>query len=98
MALKKRKLPKPSEIKSAPTSFSPEELNELKELRNSINELSLQFGQLSINKIKIEETELKLKDELSLLEKKETKIAKNLSDKYGDGSINLESGTFIPLK
>ena len=98
MALKERKIPTPSEIKSMPQSFSSEELNDLKDLRSKINELALQFGQLSINKINLEKTENTLKSQLSSLEEQESKIAKKLSNKYGDGSINLESGTFTPSK
>ena len=96
MALKERKLPSPSEIKTTPQSFSQDEISQLKNLRNKINELSLQFGQLTINKIKLEETENKLKKQLNSLEEEESQIAKKLSDKYGDGSIDLNSVTFTP--
>ena len=96
MVLKERKLPSPSEIKTTPQSFSQDEISQLKNLRNKINELSLQFGQLTINKIKLEETENKLKKQLNSLEEEESQIAKKLSDKYGDGSIDLNSGTFTP--
>ena len=97
MAIQKQKIPSPSEIKSSPQSFTPEELNQLKELRSEIGQLTAQMGQLYINKIKLEEAELKLKKELVIIEKKETDIAKTLSDKYGKGSIDLVSGTFTPV-
>ena len=97
MAIQKQKVPSPSEIKSTPQSFTPEELNQLKELRSEIGKLTAQMGQLYINKIKLEEAELKLKKELVTIEKKETNIAKTLSDKYGKGSIDLVSGTFTPV-
>ena len=96
MAIQKQKIPSPSEIKSSPQSFTPEELNQLKELRSEIGQLTAQMGQLYINKIKLEEAELKLKKELVIIEKKETDIDKTLSDKYGKGSIDLVSGTFTP--
>tara|TARA_B100000287_G_scaffold408300_1_gene434500 strand:- start:506 stop:802 length:297 start_codon:yes stop_codon:yes gene_type:complete len=98
MALKERKLPKPSEIKSMPQSFSQEEIDKLKTLRTEINNLAFQFGDLYIQKVKIEELEKELKEKLKSLEEEESKIAKSLSDKYGDGSIDLESGTFTPSK
>ena len=97
MAIQKQKVPSPSEIKSTPQSFTPEELNQLKELRSEIGKLTAQMGQFYINKIKLEEAELKLKKELVTIEKKETNIAKTLSDKYGKGSIDLVSGTFTPV-
>ena len=83
----KQKVPSPQKIKNTPQSFTEQELNELKNLRDKIDEMSFQFGQLSIQKIKLEEQE-----------KEETTIAKKLTDKYGKGSIDLETGTFIPLE
>ena len=37
-----------------------------------------------------------LKEQLNQAEKKEVSLAKNLTSKYGKGSIDLETGTFIP--
>ena len=74
-----------------------EELNELRDLKNQITQLSVEFGTLTISKIKLEEQEILLKNKLSSLEEKEKSIAKTLTDKYGKGSIDLESGTFTPI-
>tara|TARA_Y100000593_G_C4097476_1_gene231535 strand:+ start:286 stop:582 length:297 start_codon:yes stop_codon:yes gene_type:complete len=98
MAINKQKIPSPSEIKSSPQSFSKEELDQLKELRLQLNQTTFQLGQLYINKIKIENAESDLKKQYKTLEQKEKDIAKSLSDKYGKGSIDLDSGTFTPLK
>tara|TARA_R100000234_G_scaffold82143_1_gene51800 strand:+ start:125 stop:427 length:303 start_codon:yes stop_codon:yes gene_type:complete len=100
MAIKKRTqpIPSPSDIKQSPQSFSEQELNELKNLRTKINRLTLQFGQISINLFKLEKTKKELENQLLNLEKEESEIAKKLSAKYGDGSIDLESGTFTPSK
>ena len=98
MAIQNKKAPSPSELKSSPQSFTERELNDLKDLRKEISDLTLNFGQLSINLIKLEEVRNDLKKQLSNLEKKEKDIAKSLSDKYGKGSINLDSGTFTPTK
>jgi hypothetical protein len=46
--------------------------------------------------MKIEEQENIFKNQLKELEKKEISIAKILSSKYGKGSIDIETGTFIP--
>ena len=96
MAIQDKKIPKPSDIKSSPTSFSEEELKEIKDLRMSLNTLTFQLGQVYIEKIKIEEQENIFKNQLKDLEKKEISIAKTLSSKYGKGSIDIETGTFIP--
>ena len=96
MAINK-KVPSQQEIKTSPQSFSQQELEEIKKLRNEVNALSFQFGQLSIQKIKLEEQEISLKTQLNQIEKKESTLAKKLTNKYGKGSIDLETGTFTPL-
>ena len=92
------KIPSPTDIKTSPTSFSPEELNELKQLRTDLSNITAQFGQITVNKIKLEEQETILKKQLVELEQKETVLAKELTAKYGKGSIDLETGTFTPTE
>ena len=97
MAVEK-KVPTPSEIKSSPVSFSPEELSELKTLKDNLSQIASEFGSLAIQKFRLEEKEKALKQTMSTLENQETSIAKKLTDKYGKGSINLDTGTFTPIK
>ena len=97
MAIQPRKIPTPSEIKTSPHSFSEQELKQLRDLREKLNQLTLQFGQISINILKLKQTKEELKNQLKELENEESNIAKTLSKKYGDGSIDLDSGTFTPL-
>ena len=96
MAIQDKKIPKPSDIKNTPISFSEQELKELKDLRLSLDTLTFQFGQISVEKIKLEEHKNLLENQLKDFEKKEASIAKKLSTKYGKGKINVETGTFIP--
>ena len=100
MAINKRKtpLPSPSEISLEPQSFTEKEINQLKELKDKLSNLTAQFGQLAINKARLEEAEKTLKKQLSVLEKEESNIAKSLSDKYGKGSIDIETGEFTPIE
>ena len=65
---------------------------------SEINQTTVQFGQLAINKLKLEEAENTIKKQLSELEKEEINIAKSLSDKYGKGSLDIETGTFTPAE
>jgi hypothetical protein len=39
-----------------------------------------------------------IKDHLKTTEEEEQKLASNLSDKYGRGSLDIETGTFTPTK
>ena len=96
MAIKKSQIPPPSDIKTSSSSFNEQELNSIKDLKNKINQLVVQFGQLYLSKNQIEEKERLLKSELNILEEQEKTIAKELTNKYGKGSIDLETGTFTP--
>ena len=64
MAIQDKKIPKPSDIKSSPISFSEEELKEIKDLRLSLDTITFQLGRISIEKIKLEETQNNLKNQL----------------------------------
>ena len=48
MAIQDKKIPKPSEIKTSPTSFSEEELKEIKDLRLSLDTVTFQIGRISV--------------------------------------------------
>tara|TARA_R110001583_G_scaffold98864_2_gene243960 strand:- start:883 stop:1176 length:294 start_codon:yes stop_codon:yes gene_type:complete len=97
MAIEHR-IPTPTDIKTSPISFSPEELNELKQLRTDLSNIVSKFGQLTINRVKLEEQETILTKELVKIEQKENTLAKNYTAKYGKGSIDLETGTFTPTE
>jgi predicted FMN-binding regulatory protein PaiB len=93
-----QKIPSPDKVKKLPSQFSDSELEEIKKLKNSISEATFKLGQVSISKIKIQEQEDLLKNEINSLEKKEIQLAQKLSSKYGKGSLNLDTGEFNPIK
>jgi len=70
-----------SEVKKLTT----EELDEVKKIRSSYNDLAISLGELEIEKVRLLEFRKTLSD-------RELAIAKTLQDKYGEGSINLETG------
>ena len=78
--------------------FTKEELESLTLLQSKSQNTTLQFGHLYQSKIRLEEQEVLLKNYVKDLEKEEAKIAKDLSDKYGKGSINIDTGEFTPTE
>ena len=98
MAIKDKKIPSPQEITNSPISIPTEDIDKIKKLQVDLNNLNLKFGQLTINKIKLEEEEKLLKKELSSILAEESKIAKTFTDKYGKGSLDIETGEFTPIK
>tara|TARA_R100000951_G_scaffold63669_1_gene53464 strand:- start:152 stop:451 length:300 start_codon:yes stop_codon:yes gene_type:complete len=95
---KKQQIPSPSKISTSPTSFSEEELNQLRKLKNDINYISYELGSVAIQKVKLKELEENLLKQLSTIDNDEKIIAKKLTSKYGKGSIDSESGTFTPTE
>ena len=57
-----------------------------------------QLGRVHFSKIKLNEQENVLKNEIKSIEKEEQELAKTLSDKYGKGSLDIETGTFTPTE
>ena len=82
----------------SPQKFSQEEIKTLTNLQTEIDKLTINFGSLQIAKIKLENQEALLTKQLIDLEQKETETAKQLTAKYGKGSLNIETGEFTPTK
>ena len=73
---------------------------EIQSLKNIQNNQSLLIEQLGLLEYKIQILELekqKLKQTLQNQIETEEQIGKQLQQKYGDGSIDLEKGEFIPV-
>ena len=78
--------------------FTEDELKALQSLQNQSKSATLQFGQLYLTKLRLEEKETSLKNQLKQLEQEEAKIAQQLTEKYGKGTIDIETGEFTPTE
>tara|TARA_R110002153_G_scaffold13542_1_gene50240 strand:- start:9 stop:269 length:261 start_codon:yes stop_codon:yes gene_type:complete len=78
--------------------FTEEELTTLRTIQTKSQNATFQFGQLYLNKLKLEEQETILKNHVKEIEQEESQVAKQLSDKYGKGSIDIETGEFTPTE
>ena len=98
MAKKKTKIPTPHEIASSPTIIPSQDIDKIKKLQENLTSIGTQFGQIKIAKMKLEDQEIVLKKQLDLLSKEENSIAKAFTDKYGKGSLDVETGEFTPTE
>jgi hypothetical protein len=80
--------------------LTSEELSNVKELALSLNDITSKFGQLKVEKLNLltqitalEELENALDKDYFELKEKEYILSKDLSEKYGEGTLNLETGT-----
>ena len=85
--------------------FSEEELQSLQELQNTYAGISTQFGQLKVSKMNLERQFDSLEQSEEALEKawednrkKENELVQSLTEKYGPGSLNPETGEYKPVK
>ena len=84
--------------------FSNEELQSLQELQNTYASISTQFGQLKVSKMNLlrqldslEQSEETLENAWEDNRKKETELVQSLTEKYGPGSLNTETGEYTPV-
>ena len=84
--------------------FSEEELQSLQELQNTYAGISTQFGQLKVSKMNLERQFNSLEQSEEALEKawddnrqKETELVQSLTEKYGPGSLNPQTGEYTPI-
>lgn len=74
--------------------LSEKELQDLKEFQIKNNQIAMSLGQIAIQKVILENQKDELVNKLAELQETQTKLGKELQDKYGIGSINIETGEF----
>ncbi len=84
-------------------NFTPEELENIKKLQEKYNVIGIQLVQLKLaqkNAAKylesLKEQEAILDEQIAATNAEEKELAKSLDNKYGAGSLDLESGEFTP--
>jgi DUF438 domain-containing protein len=76
--------------------LSQEEIQKVTNLRQQFNELVNVIGNVEIQIMDLQLKKEQLKSSLQNLQQQEIAIAQELEDKYGQGSISLETGEFLP--
>ena len=76
--------------------LTEEEINELKELKTQFEKLTDVIGNNEVQIMNLEIRKEQLKNNLYQIQQQELALAKELEEKYGDGTISLESGEFLP--
>jgi len=74
--------------------LSQEELDSIKQLQQQQQTLIGQFGQLEYQMQLLELQKDQLVETIGKLQQEEQKIGNELTQKYGSGTVDLESGTF----
>ena len=85
--------------------FTEEELQNIKSIQDDNTQLIMESGQLELElyslntRLKVLDNEKSmLHDRYTVLRDREQKLVQELNTKYGSGTVDIESGVFIPTK
>lgn len=78
----------------AEQKLSPEEITQIKSIQETQEKLINSFGELEFQIQTLELQKEKLVEQLESYKTKEINLANELSQKYGNGTINVEQGIF----
>jgi hypothetical protein len=76
--------------------LTTEEIQRITELQQKNNTLVTELGQVELIKLNLQLRKESAEKFFEELRSEEQELAKELTDKYGSGSINLETGEFVP--
>lgn len=72
--------------------LTQEELSQLKSLREQQNTLLMNLGSIEYRMSLLEQNKNELKNQVIELEKMNNELGAQLTEKYGNGTLNLETG------
>ncbi len=88
-----------------PVKLDPSELTELTSLKDGIQRIMFEFGELYLEKMELDvlfstlsEKESGLRNKMSDLKKREATLMDSILKKYGVGSLNIREGVFTPTE
>ena len=76
--------------------MTAEEIEKFQSIQQKNNLVVNELGAIELVKLQIERRRTEAMNFLTSLREEEQAFGKELSEKYGDGSIDLEKGEFIP--
>tara|TARA_Y100000401_G_scaffold105102_1_gene97473 strand:- start:10 stop:306 length:297 start_codon:yes stop_codon:yes gene_type:complete len=92
-------------IMSESVKFTDEEMKELKQIQESYVEVQNNLGQTQVSILRLEQQrenlfnyENSLKEKFFKVQEDEKKFIEKVTEKYGDGELNPNTGEFISQK
>ena len=83
---------------SEEVKFTEKELTQVQNIQKNYASIQNQFGQLKLSQIRLDEQEGELENSLKSIQLKEKKFLDGITDKYGQGTLNPETGVFTPTE
>ena len=76
--------------------LTQEELQQIAELQEKNRAIVAEFGEIELIKMNIERRRTNAENFLAELRQAEADFGKALSEQYGDGTVDLSTGEFVP--
>jgi len=83
----------PKEVK-----FTKDELTQVQKIQKNYTNVQYQFGQLKLAQIRLDNNEVSLEETLKSIQDEEKKFLDGVTEKYGQGTLNPETGVFTASK
>ena len=90
--------------KSKEVKFTKKEINSLQQLRSDYANVEVSLGKLEIARMQseqqldnIENNKLRLETQYVTLQRTESQIVSELTEKYGVGNLDINTGKFTPV-
>jgi phage shock protein A len=77
--------------------LAPEELSRLQDLNNKVADIVASLGQIEIQVSLLQENKKSLLTSFSQIQQDQDQLAQELTQKYGDGTIDMTSGEFTKV-
>tara|TARA_R110002020_G_scaffold136857_3_gene305510 strand:- start:24850 stop:25098 length:249 start_codon:yes stop_codon:yes gene_type:complete len=77
------------------TVLTKEEIEQLSSLQEKQSDFVIQLGQTEYQINMLERQKMSIKQQIEKFEESQVQLAKQLETKYGQGTVNLESGEFV---
>tara|TARA_Y100000385_G_C12544198_1_gene405078 strand:- start:7 stop:258 length:252 start_codon:yes stop_codon:yes gene_type:complete len=78
--------------------LTEEEINKVKSLKEQFKKLTEIIGETEVQMMNLQLRKEQLTINFQKIQQEELALAKELEDKYGEGTISLKSGEFLPNK
>ena len=83
---------------SKEVKFTEDELKQVQNIQSNYQNIQTQFGQLKLTQIRLDEQEVDLEESLKSIQSEEKKFLDGITEKYGQGTLNPETGVFTPTE
>tara|TARA_R110000803_G_scaffold55262_3_gene112137 strand:- start:125 stop:448 length:324 start_codon:yes stop_codon:yes gene_type:complete len=76
--------------------LTEKEITSIQEVRRNVEQVQVELGRVEYSRLELSARRANVEKWLEDIRTAEVDLAKELQDKYGDGSIDLGEGLFIP--